>query len=211
METDRELLTRGIKELGIDPPDTAVDRFHSYLQELKKWNRAYNLTALTSSGDIVIKHFLDSLLYLKAIPEGQWNICDVGSGAGFPGLPLAIIRTDVSITLVEPSRKKTAFLRHMKRQLSLAHISVAEARVEDLKDKVFDIAVTRALFSIGDFVKKAGHVVRGGGFFVLSKGPKLEEEREALPASVKCEIIPVFLPLAGLQRNIVKVTTNAGP
>lgn len=205
METNKELLIAGLNELHLPPSGINTERFVAYLQELKKWNRTYNLTALKSDRDIIIKHFIDSLLYLRVIPEGQLSLCDVGSGAGFPGLPIAIVRPDVAVTLIEPSRKKVAFLRHTRRTLSLDNVEVVESRVEDIRDGLFDIAATRALFSIGDFVKKAGHVIKRGGCFILNKGPKLEEEIKELPASVKCEYIPAKLPLTSLQRTIVRV------
>ena len=205
METNEELLIKGLSELHIPPSGKNTEPFVAYLRELKKWNRTYNLTALKSDRDIIIKHFIDSLLYLRAIPEGQLSLCDVGSGAGFPGLPIAIVRPDITVTLTEPSRKKVAFLKHARRTLSLDNIEILESRIEEIRDRLFDIAVTRALFSIGDFVKKAGHVVKEGGCFILNKGPKLEEETRDLPASVKCEYIPAKLPMTPLQRTIVRV------
>jgi 16S rRNA (guanine527-N7)-methyltransferase len=200
-----KLLINGLKELDIEPLDTIISRFDKYLFELKKWNRAYNLTALKKDEDIIIKHFFDSLLYLKIIPEGQWNICDIGSGAGFPGIPVAIVRPELNIVLIEPSRKKSAFLRHMKRTLMLNNVEVLEKRVEDVKDKLFDIAVTRALFSISDLIEKAGHVLKKDGFFILNKGPKLEDEIIRLPDNVKFEVVTVTLPCTPLQRNLIKV------
>src|SRR5208282_5320201 len=139
--------------LDVSVQADTVDRFLSYLFELKKWNRAYNLTALKSDRDIIAKHFFDSLLFLKVFPEDSGNVCDVGSGAGFPGIPIAIVRPDISITLIEPSRKKCAFLRNIKKVINLNNVAVLEARVEDMKDSdFFNIAVTRALFSINEFI-----------------------------------------------------------
>jgi 16S rRNA (guanine527-N7)-methyltransferase len=200
-----KLLINGLKELGVEPSDTIISRFDKYLFELKKWNRAYNLTALKSDEDIIVKHFFDSLLYLKVMPEGQWNICDIGSGAGFPGMPMAIVRPELNIVLIEPSRKKSAFLRHIKRTFMLNNVEVLEKRVEDVKDRFFDIAVTRALFSISDLIEKAVHVLKKNGFFVLNKGPKFEDEIKCLPDNVKFEVISVALPYASLQRNLIKV------
>lgn len=204
MEREK-LLIIGLKELGIEPSDTIISRFDKYLFELKKWNRAYNLTALKSDEDIIVKHFFDSLLYLKVMPEGQWNICDIGSGAGFPGMPMAIVRPELNIVLIEPSRKKSAFLRHIKKAFMLNNVEVLEKRVEDVKDRIFDIAVTRALFSIIDLIEKAGHVLRKDGFFILNKGPKLEDEIICLPGNVKFEVVTVTLPCTPLQRNLIKV------
>ena len=116
MET-RQLLKSGLAELGLPSSDEQINAFMTYLSELKKWNRAYNLTGLAKDEDIVIKHFLDSLLYLKAIPQGALHIADVGTGAGFPGIPITIIRPETEMHLIEPSGKKAVFLRHIIWQL----------------------------------------------------------------------------------------------
>jgi 16S rRNA (guanine527-N7)-methyltransferase len=202
-EKIKEFLHEGLKELGIEPGDSIISRFMIYIRELKKWSRAYNLTAIKEDRDIVIKHFLDSLLYLTAIPEGRWNICDIGSGAGFPGVPIAIVRPELNIVLNEPSRKKAAFLRHIKRMLSLDNVEVLECRVEDIRDRLFDIVVTRALFSIRDLIKKAGHILKRDGFFVLSKGPA-EDEFKNVPDNIKCEVIAAVVLAGLLQRKIIK-------
>jgi 16S rRNA (guanine527-N7)-methyltransferase len=203
-----KLLIDGLVALGIEPADDIVVSFITYLHELMKWNRAYNLTALKKDQDIIIKHFLDSLLYLKAVPDSARSVCDIGSGAGFPGAPIAVVRPDLNITLIEPSRKKAAFLRHIKRTLLLNNVDVFEQRVEDVEEGLFDVAMTRALFSVHDMIKKAGHVLKKGGLFILNKGPKFEEELKGLPAGVKCEILTVSLPLTSLKRHIVKVTQD---
>ena len=124
MEKDRQILSAGLRELGIEPTEQILGHFDIYLRELKKWNKVYNLTAITDDREIIVKHFLDSLLYLKAIPDGQVTLCDVGSGGGFPGIPIAIVRRDLLITLLEPSRKKIAFLRQMRRLLSLENVEI---------------------------------------------------------------------------------------
>lgn len=205
METEQELLRKGLIELGISIQDETVARFLSYLFELKKWNRAYNLTALKNDRDIIIKHFFDSLLFLKVFPFDSGNVCDVGSGAGFPGIPIAIIRPDISITLIEPSRKKCAFLRNIKRVINLNNVAVLEARVEDIKDYEFNIAVTRALFSISEFIKKTKHLVKNSGCFIVSKGPKFQDELLEMPPGAHFEHLSASVPLTSLQRHLIKV------
>ncbi|MEW6162655.1 MAG: 16S rRNA (guanine(527)-N(7))-methyltransferase RsmG [Nitrospirota bacterium] len=219
------LLERGLKELGHVPEMDIVRSFMTYLTELKRWNRAYNLTSLKKDEDIVIKHFLDSLLYLKVMPEGEIRVADVGSGAGFPGIPIEIIRPEIEMYLIEPSRKKSAFLRHIIRQLELKGIEVIEKRIEDvrvvresypLKEGDFargalsplravDVAVTRALFSIRDFIKKASPLVRKGGILILNKGPKVKEEINML-RGIKYELLTLSLPLSDIKRYIVIVS-----
>lgn len=187
-------------------PANAVDLFLLYLSELKKWNKAYNLTALRDDKDIIIKHFFDSLLFMKVFPGTPiGNVCDVGSGAGFPGVPIGIVRPDIHITLVEPSRKKCAFLKNIKQLLSLNNIKIVEARIEDVRDSCFNIVVTRALFSIDEFMAKTKHVVVKGGFLIVNKGPKYKEELDKIPDSTRFVHVPVVLPLTSLQRHLIRI------
>ncbi|MGO9379111.1 MAG: 16S rRNA (guanine(527)-N(7))-methyltransferase RsmG [Dissulfurispiraceae bacterium] len=207
MEKDREILSAGLRDLGIDPSDQMLDQFATYLRELTKWNKVYNLTAITDTREIIVKHFLDSLLYLKAIPEGQVTLCDVGSGGGFPGVPIAIVRRELLITLLEPSRKKIAFLRQIRRLLSLKNIEIIDCRAEQVERSQFDVVMTRATFSVAEFMKKAGHLVREGGYLILNKGPKFEEEISKLPATVQVEVINIPLAQGHLTRNLIRVAS----
>ena len=207
MAQEREILTDGLLELGMEPRVETVAAFDLYRQELKKWNKVHNITSITDDKEIVVKHFLDSLLYLKAIPAGKLTLCDVGSGGGFPGLPIAIIRQDIEATLLEPSRKRVAFLRRMRRLLSLKNLEIIDARAEEVTDRLFDVVVTRALFTVSDMIKKAGHLVRKGGILVLNKGPKFEEEVRKLPLSVSAEVMSVTLEKAQLTRNLITVAS----
>jgi 16S rRNA (guanine527-N7)-methyltransferase len=207
LEKDREILSAGMRELGIEPADEIIGHFDSYLRELKKWNKVYNLTAITDDREIIVKHFLDSLLYLKAIPDGQVTLCDVGSGGGFPGIPIAIVRRDLLITLLEPSRKKIAFLRQIRRLLSLVNVEILSFRAEEMVDSQFDVIVTRATFSIADLMKKAGRLVREGGYLILNKGPKFEAEIAKLPAEVQVEVIAIPLAQGHTTRRLIRVTS----
>jgi len=205
-----DILNKGLQELGISCSEKQIDAFMTFLTELKKWNRAYNLTALKTDEDIIIKHFLDSLLYMKALPEGALKLADAGTGAGFPGVPLKIVRPEIDLTLVESSRKKTAFLRHLSRELKLAGTAVLEQRLENLGgeyEKTFDVIVSRAAFSIKEFLGAACPYVREGGTLVLNKGPKVSEELSGL-AEASCadavrDIHKVKLPIMNAVRNLV--------
>jgi 16S rRNA (guanine527-N7)-methyltransferase len=198
-----ELLIRGLKELGIIPSDREVAAFMLYLNELKRWQRAYSLTSLKKDEDIIIKHFLDSALYLSAIDyiSDNRSIADVGSGAGFPGIPMKLLRPSIKMSLIEPSRKKAAFLRHIIKTLMLEDIEVSEKKVEDIRGVSFDIAVTRALYKINEFIKKASHIVKEGGLFILNKGPKVGEELKGI--RLPYEIRSMRLPLTDIKRNMV--------
>lgn len=204
-----ELLERGLKELGHVPETDIVRSFMTYLSELRRWNKTYSLTSIRKDEDIIIRHFLDSLLFLKVIPEHTGSIADVGSGAGFPGIPIKIMRPEIEMYLIESSRKKSAYLRHVKRQLGLKKTNIIEKRIEKVKVErelplPADVAVTRALFSIKDFLKKASHIVRDGGILILNKGPRLKEEINLLKdEDIEYEIIPLSLPLSDIKRHIV--------
>jgi 16S rRNA (guanine527-N7)-methyltransferase len=204
-----ELLRDGIIELGFTASKEQINSFMTYLSELKKWNRAYNLTGLKKDEDIIIKHFFDSLLYLKALPDGGITVADIGSGAGFPGIPLKIIRPETYMYLIEPSRKKSAFLRHITKRLGLKGTEVIEKSIQEIKVNkelpcLVDASVTRALFSIKDFTKKASPIVKKGGTLILNKGPKVEKELKMLQNG-KYEVLPVDLPFSDIKRYIVTV------
>jgi 16S rRNA (guanine527-N7)-methyltransferase len=196
-----ELLKNGFKELQVSCSEAQIKSFLTLLSELKKWNRAYNLTGLKTDRDIIIKHFL---------AEVQ-KLADVGSGAGFPGLPLKIMMPEMEMSLIESSRKKTAFLRHITRMLKLEGVEILEKRIEDLDSKYkksFDVVVSRATFSIVEFIELACPYVNDRGMLILNKGPKLEEELKDLQKSsskkAACrEIMHLELPIIMDKRNLV--------
>jgi 16S rRNA (guanine527-N7)-methyltransferase len=199
-----KLLREGLSALGLAPSDACIDSFMLYLAELKKWNRAYSLTSLRSDEDIVLKHFLDSCLYLEAFAgDDVESLADVGSGAGLPGIPIKIMRPELRLWLIEPVGKKAAFLRHITRALGLEDTRVLEKRVQDVADIRVDAAVTRALFRAGEFYEKSRHIVREGGLLVLSKGPKFKDELKDL--AVGYEVKEVCLPLTDIKRNIIVI------
>jgi len=202
-----ELFIKGLQEIDISCSAEQIRSFMTYIAELKKWNRAYNLTALKKDEDIIIKHFLDSLLYIKAFPEGELKLIDAGTGAGFPGIPIRIVRPEIDITLVESSRKKTAFLRHIARSLGLADLKVLEQRFEHLgeeHERAYDLIVSRATFGISEFLKIACPYVREGGRLILNKGPKLPEELiKSGAAEAVREVLKLRLPITNDERNLV--------
>ena len=203
----KELLKKGLAELGYQSDSDQLHAFMTYLSELKKWNRTYNLTGLKKDEDIIIKHFFDSLLYNRVIDNSEITLADIGSGAGFPGLPLKIMKPEMEVFLIEPSGKKSAFLRYIISLLQMTKVQVIEKRVEDVcKDTAFsvDIGVTRALFSIQEFIKKASGIVKPEGRLIMNKGPKVEDELKSLK-NIHCEIVTLPLPLTDIKRFLVIV------
>jgi 16S rRNA (guanine527-N7)-methyltransferase len=202
-----ELLKKGVSELNFSLSGEQIQNFIFYLGELKKWNKTYNLTAILDDREIIIKHFLDSLLYLKALPQEEIKVADIGSGAGFPGIPIKLLRPEIKMFLIEPSVKKTVFLKHVIWELRLKDISVIQNRIEKVRvnydiEQHVDVAVTRALFSTEDFLKKTSHIIKKNGLLVLNKGPKFKEEIKELK-NIKSKIITVSLPLTDIKRNII--------
>lgn len=207
----KAIITKGLDALALPHTPEQVNAFTTYLAELKKWNKMYNLTAIKTDADIIIKHFLDSLLYLKAMPATGIKVMDVGSGAGFPGIPIKIMRPDIYMYLLEPTGKKANFLRHTIKVLGLDRIEVVGKRIEEVKSITVDIAVTRALFDIRDFCKKAFPVLKDRGSLILSKGPKVDEEIKKITGkNINYELLPLRLPLSDITRFLVIIRREPG-
>jgi len=184
--------------------DAVSDKFLIYLKELKKWNKTYNLTSIEDEKEIIVKHFLDSLLYLSFITEKSLNIADIGSGAGFPGMPIAIVREDLKISLIEPSWKKCVFLKNIKTKLELPNIEIYQAKSKEVEGK-FDIVVSRALWSMKELIENCKHLLKENGYFLISKSLKLQEELKDLPKEYKVKIKEFDLPLINGKRYIVRI------
>jgi len=205
MVTAEKLLKEGLLHLDFSYSVAQINAFMTYLSELKKWNRAYNLTALRSDEDIIIKHFLDSLLYLRVISEDVLKIADAGTGAGFPGIPIKIMRPEIELTLIDSSRKKTAFLRHILRVLKLSRVTVLNNRIESLDkeyEKYFDVIVSRATFKIKDFIKNASPYIKENGRLVLSKGPRFSEEIKEI-RNYDIVVRTQRLPFLNIERQLI--------
>jgi 16S rRNA (guanine527-N7)-methyltransferase len=202
-ETD-DLLKKGLDRLGIRWNDQQISAFGTYLSELKKWNRVHNLTGLRNDRDIIVKHFLDSLLFLKVLPEEVSTAADVGSGAGFPGIPVKIMAPELKMFLLESAKKKSVFLRHVCSKLGLEGVEVMDRRIEDIEGLRVDAAMTRALCSVGEFIEKAKRILTANGVLILSKGPKLGEELEGLNMR-NITVSDFELPFAGTTRHLVVV------
>jgi 16S rRNA (guanine527-N7)-methyltransferase len=172
-------LTAGLAAMHIDLPRGAQARLIAYLELLDKWNHAYNLTAVRDPADMVARHLLDSLAILPWL-HGT-TLADLGSGAGLPGIPLAIARPDLAVTLVESNGKKARFLREAVRSLPLANIGVEQARVQDVRGQ-FDTITARAFASIPDMLAWGGSLLAPGGRWLALKGRVDAAETAAIPA-----------------------------
>jgi 16S rRNA (guanine527-N7)-methyltransferase len=200
-----KLLKEGLNQLGFSYSKGQVDAFMTFLIELKRWNRAYNLTSLRTDRDIIIKHFIDSLLYLKEI-EGGLKIADAGTGAGFPGIPMKIIKPGIDMTLIESKRKKSLFLRHIIRRLNLDNIRVLNNRIEGLGkeyEKTFDIIVSRATFKVKDFINKTHRYVKDDGRLILSKGQEITAEETEGFGKWCIKKTKRTLPITNIERQLI--------
>jgi 16S rRNA (guanine527-N7)-methyltransferase len=204
MQTPGELLKKGLAQLEIPYTEKQVDSFLIYLSELRKWNRAYNLTSLKTDKEIIIKHFLDSLLFLKVLPDDVHSAADVGSGAGFPGVPVKIMMPDIKMFLIEPTQKKAQFLKHIKRALDLPGIEIMDKRIEEVEGLRVDVAMTRALFTVGDFIKQAERILGENGVLILNKGPKVGDELKGLDMT-RIDVRDFQLPFVNAVRKLVVV------
>ena len=161
-------------ELGDDQASTLIN----YLTLLQKWNGTHNLTAITSTSEMLSKHLIDSLSIARNWPKGK--TLDVGSGAGLPGIPLAVVNPTYSFTLVDASHKRVAFLREVCRVLQLANVTPEHARVENLTASKYDVITCRAFSSLSDFIAKTKHLIADNGRWLAMKGVYPTEELAVL-------------------------------
>ena len=173
-------LVAGAQELGIALEPAPAAAMMRLLEELLDWNQRVNLTAITEPEDIVDKHFLDSLSIQPHL-RGR-RIADIGTGAGFPGIPLALVNPKKHFTLIEATGKKVAFVRHATATLGISNVEVIQARSETWRPKVpFDCVIARALGKLADFVKFAGHLCARDGRMLAMKGRHPTAEMDELP------------------------------
>ncbi len=170
----RSLLERGAARLGVELPDEAALLVLKFLILLEKWNTRINLTGTRSDREIVERHLLDSMALLPHVPSDARGLVDVGSGAGLPGAVLAMFRPALSVTALEPIRKKHAFLAALRRELSLSNFDPLPQRVEAYRDSAafapFDVAVSRATWPVGEWLQIGATLVRPGGVVLGMEG-----------------------------------------
>lgn len=177
-----ELFSTGLQQLGLDPHKESLRAaFESYREELLAWNTRINLTAITDPEDVLLKHFLDSLTLLQICINSEARLLDIGSGAGFPGLPLKIVRPQWHVTLLEATAKKTLFLRHIVETLQLRDVEIIHGRAEELAHQPeyrarFDIITARAVSALPALLEYCAPYCRVGGMIVLPKKGNLTEE-----------------------------------
>jgi 16S rRNA (guanine527-N7)-methyltransferase len=216
VKKDQQLLKDGAAELGLALDEAELLAFSRFAEELAKWNRKINLTAITAEEDVAVKHFLDSLTVAAHVPLAG-KLLDIGSGAGFPGIPLQIIKPDLRIVSVDAVEKKILFQRHAARLLGLENFTALHVRGESLQTSYgayFDIIISRAFTDLMSFVAMVLPLLADGGRIVAMKGSEGKSESElAEPglagAGLHVEALKEFsLPFSGDRRSIIIIRRN---
>ena len=200
-------LQRGLSTLGLDAA-TLAPPLLQYLALLDRWNRTYNLTAIRDPREMVTRHLLDSLAMHPFVERG--TLADLGTGPGLPGIPLAIAKPDLQVTLVESNGKKARFLREAVRTLGLGNARVAESRAEALDEPAaYDALTARALDVLPGIIEVGGHLLKPQGLLLAMKGVHPHEEIAALPAGWRLQDVHA-LAVPGLvgERHLVIVAKD---
>jgi 16S rRNA (guanine527-N7)-methyltransferase len=207
-------LREGLRALEIHGlSDVVIEREIIYLEELLRWNKKINLTSVTERLPALEKHLLDSLMLLRFIGQAR-QLADLGSGAGLPGIPLAIARDDLQVVSIESVGKKVHFQKHVKRVLALDNLQIKEGRIEKVlpvkaPTSTNDIVVARALAPLDQLISMAAPLVAPGGRLIAMKGPEaskeLEQARNSWPEDLEEDVtLPCYqLPFSGSERCLV--------
>ena len=201
MESCKQSLHNGLEVLNISIEDHKITQLLAFVQLLEKWNKAYNLTAIRNKAAMIGLHLLDSLAVAPYI-QGP-RIIDIGTGAGLPGIPLAIYYPELQFTLLDSNAKKTRFVQQAILELGLKNVTVSHTRVEQYEpEQNFDTVITRAFASLPDILKLTSHLLSEQGILLAMKGqatdiPELE--------NAQTTIIPIHVPDVDAERCLVKI------
>ena len=194
-------LAAGLATLGLNLPAAAQQNLLAFRDLLLKWNKIYNLTALRDPGQAISHHLLDSLAILPHVGAG--NLLDVGSGGGLPGIPLAIARPELAVTMVDTVQKKATFLQQAAIELSLKNVTVRHARVEEMSGHYAQIS-SRAFSELALFVSLTRHLLAPGGRWLAMKGVRPDAEINALPADILVDaVVPLTVPGLAAERHLI--------
>lgn len=205
MTDDRTRLAAGAARLGLTLDPARIDSLMAYVALLVKWNRAYNLTAVRDPAEMIEKHLLDSLSVAPHLHGDR--VCDVGTGAGLPGIPLAIVYPQRHFTLVDSNSKKTRFLVQAAAELKLHNVDAVHARAEQYRPaEPCSTVVTRAFATLADMLAASGHLVAPHGLFLAMKGAYPQDELAAVPSGFRVQDV-VELHVPGLEgaRHLVRI------
>lgn len=213
MET---LLKETLNKIGINLSDDKILKFIEYKKLLKEWNEKINLTAITEDKEIMLKHFIDSLTILKYIGNNT-SIIDVGTGAGFPGIPIKIVKDDVNVTLLDSLNKRINFLNEVISKTELNNIKTIHGRAEDVSHETimrekFDYATARAVANLSTLAELCLPFVKVGGKFICMKGNNINDEVDEAKKAIEIlggkieKIDNLLIPETDIERNIIIIS-----
>ena len=205
MEACRTILESGLTALNLPYTPEQIDHLLAFIKLIAKWNKAYNLTAVRNNEDMARLHILDSLAILPYI-EGK-RVIDIGTGAGLPGIPLAIFLPEVEFVLLDSNAKKTRFVQQVILELKLKNVSVIHSRAEDYQPELgFDSVTTRAFSSLPDMVKMTAHLLNPNGVILAMKGQIPEAELAEIKTTAT--LIPISVPEVEAERCLVRISSQ---
>ena len=198
---DRDLLIEGLQCMALKLSDQVIDQLMTYLNLVEKWNRVYNLTAIRERDEMIKLHLLDSLSILNHVHVK--NILDVGSGAGFPGIVLAITKPELKVTVMDSVNKKTTFMQQVKSELALTNLDVVNSRVEDYQPiTLFEAVTSRAFSNLKNMMSLTQHTLQKEGVWLAMKSKDVREELEAFEKN-QYTLIPLAVPFINAERYLV--------
>lgn len=198
---DLDLLIDGLQRMALKLSDQMIDQLMTYLNLVEKWNRVYNLTAIRERDEMIKLHFLDSLSILNHVHVK--NILDVGSGAGFPGIVLAITKPELKVTVMDSVNKKTTFMQQVKSELALTNLDVVNSRVEDYQPiTLFEAVTSRAFSNLKNMMSLTQHTLQKEGMWLAMKSKDVKEELEEFEKN-QYTLIPLEVPFINAERYLV--------
>jgi 16S rRNA (guanine527-N7)-methyltransferase len=199
-------VVEALAAMGLSLDADSLDRAIAHLHLVAKWNRVHNLTAIREPEQMVVVHLLDSLSVLPYLGEAR-TVVDIGSGAGFPGIPIAIARPELQVTLLDSSHKKSTFLEQARSELALSNVRVVCERAERFAPATaFDAVVSRAFADLADFVAQTEHLLAPGGRMLAMKGVYPFEEIARVPPSHRiAEVVELAVPSLAAKRHLVRL------
>lgn len=213
-----QLLDEGARSMGMELDRSQIARFAVHATELMEWNRSTNLTAITDPVEVAVKHFLDTLPVSPLLPSGSW-LLDIGSGGGFPGIPLKTLRPDLHVMLIDASRKKVSFQKHIISMLGLKDVEARHARAEELKEELrpesrrYDVIVSKAVSRLDRFLDQAVPLLGRPGMLIAMKGRSVDTEVEAARSRIEAEGLSLStkkyrLPYIDIERCLIILSNS---
>lgn len=205
----QDKIKRGSDALGLELSDKQCEQLADYIALLDKWNKVYNLTSVRDPEEMISRHLLDSLAILSYLTGD--TLLDVGSGGGLPGIPIAIVKPELAVTLLDSNSKKTRFLQQAKAELALENVTVVHARIEQAELPLFSMVTARAFSTITDILDLAGRHCDDAGSLLLMKGVFPQQELDDVAGEYAVQdVVSLDIPDCDGQRHIVRIVKNKG-